>query len=449
MFRSAASSLPVTLRQMGRVGRLGRLALAGSAVALLSACGGGDRAEPFQPDRVVVFGDENSAFAPDETVGSAQIKGLVYTVNTVAPVEAKICVGADLGDPVSACATADTTTTYYGFVMDDLTKPLGTGAPYVGAASYPNSIRMVGLGDAWLNADGSSTAPAKLDRVMTYFCDDSQIAAQRIAHNFGKGFADKCPRDNAGAKTYAAAGAKIADLQAQVNQAIGEGQLRKGSLAIVWIGQNDIIALAEDATTYVLQADKLYQAKLRADSLAQVVKQIYRTGAKVIVVGVPGLGYSPWAVELGGATACDNTQVQCNLSVQALVDGFNQTLKRGDRDTGIKGLQDFVKRGRDYTFVDAADIVRSYALSASYTNTRGVCAGSKAGDSTAWTRAVKPDGTLASLTAGVFEVQYCSGLTLVDGASAGAYVWADDRHLTPAVHSAIAGQALVHAVNHF
>lgn len=50
------------------------LALALGAMALLSACGGGDPVVPFEPTRVLAFGDENSLITPE---------GRKYTVNAL------------------------------------------------------------------------------------------------------------------------------------------------------------------------------------------------------------------------------------------------------------------------------------------------------------------------------------------------------------------------------
>lgn len=57
--------------------RLGRATLALCAAAVLSACGGGDRAEPFKPSRIVAFGDELSVLDDSASAGQA----LKYSVN--------------------------------------------------------------------------------------------------------------------------------------------------------------------------------------------------------------------------------------------------------------------------------------------------------------------------------------------------------------------------------
>jgi hypothetical protein len=57
--------------------RVRRAALALCAAAVLSACGGGDRAEPFVPGRIVAFGDELSMLDDSTSAGNA----LKYSVN--------------------------------------------------------------------------------------------------------------------------------------------------------------------------------------------------------------------------------------------------------------------------------------------------------------------------------------------------------------------------------
>ena len=113
MFPVAASRLPVNRR------RLGWIALACSAAGLamgLTACGGGSRNSFFAPNRIVSFGDENSAFSdftsttlkrPDGTTG-ATVRGFTYTVQSAVtdpPVVCNNTTAAQPGTPASDCGT--------------------------------------------------------------------------------------------------------------------------------------------------------------------------------------------------------------------------------------------------------------------------------------------------------------------------------------------------------
>ena len=457
MFRAAASFPLATLRRMRQAGRV---ALACSTLALLSACGGGDRAEPYKPDRIVVFGDENSAFAPDEAVGTGYIKGLVYTTNSVSFLTRRYC--NDKSNPTAACVldvtppaisdevsgTVDEAT----FQVDDGNRPFGTGA-FIASGEF-TIVRLVANGDATVTPPGNPpptpnpNTPLKRDMTVAYSCSVNLTAVQRIAHTFGKGFNEKCPSDAAGAYTHAVLGAKVSTLQQQVNDALAAGQLGKGSLVVVWIGHNDITEVT-DSTTYNTQRAKSLEVKARANQLAQIVIQIMRTGAKVAVIGVANVGYSPWATGNGfltpppSLTSCDGkTRSACAVQ---LVAEFNQTLKLGDPDdTGYKGLQDYTFRGREYTFVEGGGITDSLVSNTAYVNDmlcpiNGVTTG---------TPSVKPDGTIPLPdTLGNFQVQYCSGLSLRGDST--TWLWADQFRPSPVIHQTIANAVLTRVVNQF
>jgi hypothetical protein len=452
MLRTAVLSLPMmTLRQLRRTGQM---ALACAALAALSACGGGERAEEYKPDRVVAFGDENSAFFNAEVGASSGnfVRGLVYSVNVLGPsaLTGPITLYCDDVGTSAPCANEGSA---LGFVATAAaTLPFGAGVFVTPTSSRDslNAVRLLADGSATYTpaspaSAASSVTSVKQDRYVQYTCDADVSAIQHIAHGFGKGFpASTCPLETrSGATTYAEAGAKISGLQAQVNAALGQGQLGKGALVTVWIGQNDIKDVATDNVTYVSQTAKSLEVKTRADRLAQVIKQILGTGAKVVVVGVTDIGLSPWASSAGLGTTPAN--------IQELVAQFNLTLRLGDKDTGLKGLQDYTFRGRDYTFVDSGDIVRSLVSNTGYINKRA-CA--NPGDLTpvapasapaASIPSVKPDGTVAAAT----EVQYCTSATLVTSGNPTSYLWADDYRPGWTIHEAIANTALSRVVNQF
>lgn len=459
MFRAAAvCSTPATLK---RLRRAGRMALACSALALLSACGGGDRAEEYKPDRIVVFGDENSAFK-DEPLSGQTIKGLVYTVNPVAQ-GGQYC--GTWTDPTAKCLDNDVLDGIVrNFVSGNAALPWGTGTYDTPDSSGKpfNTVRLIGTGTgeftpaAPAGAASQPGLPVKRDAQAGYACFSPTTVVQHIAHAFGKGFNEACPIGVSGAFTYADLGKKVSDLQTQVNQAIGAGQLGKGTLAVVWIGHNDIIEITQDNTTYGTLAAKILEAKVRADRLAQVVIQIIKTGAKVAVIGVADVGYAPWATSVAGLTCDGRTRSACAVQ---LVASFNDTLKLGDPQTGLKGLQEYTFRGREYTFVEGGAIVDGLATSSSYNNKK-VCAMSGDPDvvspaSAAASQAlpsIKPDGTIAvrgPAPDNIFPVEYCSTQSLVFGGNLDTYLWADERRPAPVVHRAIANAVLVRVINQF
>lgn len=110
--------------------RPGRATLALCAAAVLSACGGGDRAEPYVPTRLVAFGDELSVIDDTITVtatntvtgaptSSGSGNGVKYTINgfngttgaldcTINPIWVQI-LASDFGMAFKECAGTYTT----------------------------------------------------------------------------------------------------------------------------------------------------------------------------------------------------------------------------------------------------------------------------------------------------------------------------------------------------
>jgi len=384
MFRFAASSLPVTLRQMGLV------AMACS-IAALSACGGGSRAKAYAPDRVVSFGDENSmidSFTSANllnSTGSAQttLRGLTYTVNPVVASTSYCALGGGTvgGGSTVACSSNDSTVDSSTF---DSTTGVSKGV--VLDSNSPNVVTLITTGLATISSTASQ--PAKKSLVTGYNCAVSSIWIQVIAHNFGKGFSTKCPLDVGGAETYAAKDARVADVANQVNANIG--QLGKGVLVTIMAGQHDILDLFDQVTVAHTksEADATQELLGRASTLANVVRQVISTGAKVVLAQTPDLGESPKAY---GLSATDRD------ILKRMTDAFNKKLYISEMGTSVAG--------RDVAGVP----------SDSYTNqtlrVAGVDYTNQACNKAAVTR---PDGASASSTT--------------------TYIWADDTHVTPYIH---------------
>jgi outer membrane lipase/esterase len=67
------------LANLTRLNRTARCAIGAVSLAVLAACGGGDRVEEFQPTRLLVFGDETSVIDDSASPGN----GRKYTVNSL------------------------------------------------------------------------------------------------------------------------------------------------------------------------------------------------------------------------------------------------------------------------------------------------------------------------------------------------------------------------------
>lgn len=296
-----------------------RAALAGALTAgLLAACGGGtSQYDPFQPQRLLVFGDDLSALNPT---------GRNYSVNGIAEGGGLSCSG----QPIWVQSLAST----YGFTF----------------------------------AECNPTA-------------ESEPKARMLAF----------------------AGAKVADVGAQVEAQVAAGGFRDKDLATVLAGANDLYeiyaqypSLGEDS----LQAE----ARARGQGLARVVNRLVELGAKVIVSDLPDLGLTPFAQAqnaLGGG-------VDRAALLSRLTSAFNEQL-------GVNVLLDGRFVGLMQAQLRFQAIQRSPAGFGLTNITQGVCA------------IAPPD---------------CTTATLVPQAVLGGYLWADDTRLAPGGHSQLASMAI-------
>lgn len=444
MFRAATFLTPVSLR------RLGLAALACSALTLVG-CGGGSRAKDYHPDSIVVFGDENSAFVTyTPTTYTGGVQGLVYTVNPVVYDEFVYC--PDTTSSTTRCDTSSTSNLLTGVGTSFVpTSPTYDNYPHgkvfrLGNETKSYETSWIALGQGNTTASPTTLVPMKQSFMLTYDCSASSTVMQFVAHAFGKGYKSNCSFDNDGATTYAQLDATVAMVQTQVNNNLAG--LGSGTLVIVWAGQQDVKYVYESPTWGTLDA-KRAEVKYRADALASAIKQILNTGAKVLVIGVPDLGFSPYGrgkyTAQGSSLACQNATrtdssviSDCNGDLETLAKDFNNTLVLGDQGLGLSGLQDYVYKGRQYAYVDAWALTQSYALNASYVND-AVC------DST---KLYTPDGSVDSSS----RVQFCTNaFSIKSSASTSTYLWADDggTHPSSVLHSAIGSQAYNQAANQF
>ena len=418
MFVTPSSFLPVSLRRVGGV------ALACSAL-VLSACGGGDRAAEYQPASIVSFGDESSAFASvtlpsrsnDGTVIAdvvGTVKGLTYAVNSVVNLSTTFCTDQTIN---TLCVTPQT----------DVTSFTATGTSTYGYFDRVNTgevFNVVTRIDLGTGSYASTSGALKRTTDQFYNCSASTIWTQYVARAFGKGYEADCQLDRAGAVSHAVAGAKVAELSAQIAQAKSAGQLKSGALVTVWLGQNDLVEIFDSAASL---ADKEAAAKARAATLIDGVKQILATGAKVVLVNAPNLAYSPYALAKNAVSCADVSDRPCNPEMDALVVAFNKQL--------ITSLgAEYALNGRQLGYVDAAQLTNAYARSTSYENKRQCDA----------TKMVRPDGVLDSSS-----LAYCNVGTLVNDGNVGNYLWADDLRVSSTLHSLIASTALTRATEQF
>jgi hypothetical protein len=222
-------------------------------------------------------------------------------------------------------------------------------------------------------------------------CALQPIWTQVVAGIYGYGFA-QCPLGTGEQKaiTRAAPGAVVADLAAQVSAA---GTLTSKDLVTVLIGVNDIKALYLQslAPQSRSSADLLADARLRGDAIAAQVNALVAQGAKVIVSTVPDVGLTPYAKAQGTAAATLMSDLTAAMNGRIRVGILND-----GRYVGLILADEFVQTAVRapglFSFLDAATPACSVAL---------------------------PD---------------CSTQTLVTGANAENWLWADDTWFTTAGH---------------
>ncbi len=414
MFVTSSSFLPVSLRRVGGV------ALACSAL-VLSACGGGDRAAEYQPASIVSFGDEGSAFTsvavPAGGAGDGgTIQGMTYAVNSLVNLSTTFCTDQTAN---TLCVTPQTGVSNF----------TATGSPTYGYFTSVNTddvfnvVTRIDLG----TGDYATLTGDDLKRTTDQFYNCSAITlwTQVVARAFGKGYEADCQLDQAGAVSHAVAEAKVAGLATQIASAKSAGQLKSGALVTVWLGQNDLVEIFDNTSLSLPQKEA--EAKLRAATLIDGVKQILATGAKVVLVNAPNLAYSPYALARNAVSCADVSSRPCNPEMDALVVAFNKQL--------ITSLgTEYALNGRQLGYVDAAQLTNAYARSTSYENKRQCDAAKMA----------RPDGTPDSSS-----LAYCHTGTLVNDGNVANYLWADDVRVSWTLHSVIASTAVTRAAEQF
>ncbi len=368
--------------------RLGAMALACSS-ALLASCGGGDRESYFTPDRIIAFGDENSAFATfssanleDGNGNPATLKGLSYAVTAI--VQA-VSTCDNIVSP-SLCSTTTSNPFDSGVAVTDTTRYM-----FNGSSSSVTAIARDG---------GNNT---QRTTVTLYSCDTSRNWAQIVASAYGKSFSADCPLDTrGGAVNYAVAGAKTADVIAQINA--HRGEINSKTVVTIMAGQNDILeqyAVAAGGN----EAGATAELQARAANMAAAVKDIIGLGGKVILSLTPDLSETPLGV----------------AGDQALMDRLVRAYNDRLYITGLGNVS-----GRSLAGMNPESLTQPNTRSTSYQYTTALC------DASAVRR---PDGTTPSTDDE--KLLYCNSQYYTSGTDVGTAMWADSKRAGPVLHSLI------------
>ncbi len=420
------------------------MALASTALAL-NGCGGGDRVSAFKPERMVSFGDENSLIdsytdasllAPDGTVSTGGMKGLVYTVNTMA------------GVAVNA-------------ICSDTTVPTGT-TPYT-ACDSNNGNTSLTFGTSsqtqWFVRPDSAniltqvlhdtTLQTRRDLLFTWNCSGNVIWTQVIAHAFKLGYSSyngavgQCPTDGyANAVTYAGYKHRIGQVVAQINSHMGE--LGSGTLVTIMAGQWDVLDMYDQVSNNTRSLESAQaELKNRANNLISAVQAITNAGGKVVVAFTPDLGESPKAYGLA-SHGKDSVLYKLTNALN------NQLYQLGNN-------QVIPKQGRVVAIVNPETLTDVNTRSTSYTYGAALCPAVDSNDNTSTTASTTslkdPLGRNVLTTSAGYDadaaVKYCNTSNSTLAGSTGTYMWADHIHFGPLGHSLIGSTGYTRANNQF
>lgn len=256
----------------------------------------------------------------------------------------------------------------------------------------------------------------KTDNV-TFDCSANAIWIQYPAASFGLVLPQCNPNNVSDPKSriYAQAGAKVADLSAQVDTHLLSDTFTGTDLVTVLMGQNDIFeqyALYDGSN----EGDITAAVQTLGATVAGQVNRIANAGGKVLISTVPDLGLTPFAVKeevsnAGRAALLSRLTLAFNLKLRTnlINDGRMIGLVVGDELT-----QTMVKFPSLYGLTTA---------------TGGVTAAA------------------CDIPTKAATLDVCTTLTLVTDATASTYLWADDKHLGPVGHKTLGGAASTRATN--
>lgn len=278
--------------------------------------------------------------------------------------------------------------------------------------------RVIAFGDEFsvINPNGSKyTVNALAAGSTTQFdCGSNPIWTQVLAAGYGLVF-PQCPGAGSTApvsRIYAANGATVADLAAQIDDHLNNGGgFAKGDLVTVLVGANDVVAqfqqypaLGEDRLTANLAA--------AGTALAQQVNRLAGYGAKVLIVTVPDMGLTPFAGDRSAGSTNSNPALLTRLSI-AFNDALLANILNDGRKIGLVQLDQYLK-GADTATIDGDS---GYP----YTNT--------------------------TLVACAVALPDCSTGTLVPAAVSANWLWADNRHLSATGQASLGSLALSRVQN--
>lgn len=250
--------------------------------------------------------------------------------------------------------------------------------------------------------------------------------AQSVANLYGYVFA-QCNPNGVTPKAFILAqeGATASDIVlkgldqqvANIPATAGGSALGSGDLVTVMIGLHDIQEVYEQVKNGLMgESSARAEVQRRGRLVANSINAILKTGARALVITIPDLGLSPYAV----AEQLSRSNAKALLS--QLTYDFNAEMR-----TSIDAS---AYDGRNYGLVLADDVVAAmYRVPTGYLASPAVV------------------DVAACDTALATAVEQCTTVTLVSGASSTSHLWADATHIGPQAHSQIGALAQTRALN--
>lgn len=252
-------------------------------------------------------------------------------------------------------------------------------------------------------------------------CTRHPIWSQQLATNFGFVFAECNPNGlPVTAQMRAVRGARVQDLRDQLADYILNSAPNDLDLVTVMVGMNDVLELYAQYPART-EADITAELRVRGENLARAINEVVRYGPRVVALTVPDIGVSPYAL----AEAVRTGDPGRPELLTRLVGAFNSGMR-------LEILNDGRKIGLVFAQEEVANMVSDpsgYGL----TNVlRPACADV----------AEPPDTSSLPL----LSCTNAAG-SLVEGASATTWLWADALRLGPTGQARLGSIAITRARN--
>lgn len=204
-----------------------------------------------------------------------------------------------------------------------------------------NPVRILSFGDeASVLDDSASTGNARkysingLDDDDKLDCTVNRIWIQIVAAAYGHTFPQCNPLKTADlpSRAYAVAGARVADVEAQITAHLAGGTGFTGDdLVTVFVGTHDVLDAYGDraGTTTAALVERI---EARGVALGEQIKRIAAAGGKVLVVTVPDLGASPFGL------AEEKAEAGRAALLTRLAERFNARLRTTLPDDGGRSI---------------------------------------------------------------------------------------------------------------